>query len=75
MDEKANPGCRKCRSCKYHGYLSASHLIYCDYLSITGHKRGCLPEDCTKFEPIRSIRRRNKSISLKGSKPIEKNKP
>lgn len=24
--------------------------IFCDYLSMTGHKRGCKPEDCPYFE-------------------------
>lgn len=66
MTEKANPGCRKCRTCKYHGSLSASHKILCEYILITGHMRGGLPEDCTKYKPIRS-RRQNKSIVLKGS--------
>lgn len=67
MGEKTNPGCKKCRRCKYHGYISASHKVICEYLLITGHMRGGLPEDCTKWEPIRSVRRKRKDIVLNGA--------
>lgn len=37
------------RPCKYRAAITS--INGCDYLSITGHSRGCQPgEECTKFE-------------------------
>lgn len=41
---------RKCFDCKFR----ASSLIKganCDYISITGHMRGCPADACTRYEP------------------------
>lgn len=45
----------RCRKCSYHGY-SGTLGIFCEYLLVTGHMRGCEPgENCDKFttEPVR----------------------
>lgn len=37
-----------CKKCKYRGIV-ISGTITCDYISITGKKRGCPAGDCDKF--------------------------
>lgn len=39
--------CKKTKSCIYGGRISG--MAICDYLSITGHSRGCPIEGCTKY--------------------------
>jgi len=36
--------------CKYIAYLSG--MLICDYIMMTGHSRGCPPENCVKYEKI-----------------------
>jgi len=38
----------KRKSCKYRSHFS-SNLEYCDYITQTGHSRGCDPSDCVKL--------------------------
>lgn len=33
---------------------------YCDYLSMTGHRRGCNPEECDKYVNKNGKRKRRK---------------
>ena len=37
------------RTCKYCTVISGN-LPVCDYLSMTGSRRGCPPEQCDKYE-------------------------
>lgn len=39
--------------CKYRGSLNGEGYFFCDYLGITGHRRGCPTECCDKFEKSR----------------------
>lgn len=50
-----------CKKCVYRlagGYGSSNTLLTCDYLAITGKRRGCSPIDCEKFKAGRQIRRK-----------------
>lgn len=39
----------KCKKCRFRAGRCSGHG--CDYISITGHARGCPPgKDCTRFE-------------------------
>lgn len=38
-------------TCKYACRLNNAGIRYCDYFTITGCRRGCDPEICTKYEP------------------------
>lgn len=48
----------KCINCKYSKRVGTSGSgtgngignIFCDYLSMTGHRRGCRPEECPYYE-------------------------
>lgn len=46
-------------SCKYSGTISSSGALFCDYLCLTGTRRGCDPEACTCYK---SNGRRNKRV-------------
>ncbi|MDO4803354.1 MAG: helix-turn-helix transcriptional regulator [Lachnospiraceae bacterium] len=39
----------RCAECKYRGMVGRTHC--CDYLTITGHRRGCGVIGCKRFEP------------------------
>lgn len=36
------------KRCSY-GKCGSGCQYYCDYISIEGHSRGCLPTECTKY--------------------------
>lgn len=44
----------KCRGCTYLKKLQAMRgegsTMYCNYISIVGHRRGCRPDECDKYE-------------------------
>lgn len=45
------PDMRRCKNCFYGAILDNNYQI-CDYISITGHSRPCLPgAECTVFKP------------------------
>lgn len=44
----------RCKSCKYRG--SDCGYGNCDYILITGHMRGCDPENCDKYEKGKRLR-------------------
>lgn len=55
------PDDRKCKRCRFSMYLQGHYL--CDYLSITGHMRGCeYGKNCEKFDEKRRIRRASEEI-------------
>lgn len=37
--------------------------VFCDYISLTGHSRGCLPVDCTHYNDTNV---RKKSLPMEG---------
>lgn len=39
---------KTCRGCIFYRPLSAGHEMACHYMLMTGEKRGCPPENCTK---------------------------
>lgn len=40
-----------CRSCVYRNPSAESFSIWaCDYITITGHMRGCEPKNCKKYK-------------------------
>ena len=39
---------RKCRFCKFRA--AKTDVNRCDYILITGHRRGCSVKDCDKYE-------------------------
>lgn len=53
------------KNCKYHGKKKGEAT--CDYISITGHRRGCSIPECTKYEQGKHQNNR-KHITLKGEK-------
>lgn len=58
----------KCWTCLYHGYRTAT----CDYLLITGHRRGCPVEGCTKYASSKRARELSKLyVSGDGSRPSD----
>ena len=44
---------KTCRGCIFYRPLSAGHEMACHYMLMTGEKRGCPAENCTKKEPYR----------------------
>lgn len=53
---------KTCRGCIYYRLLSAGHEMACHYMLMTGEKRGCPPENCTKKKsPIGGNRNRLKT--------------
>lgn len=47
-------------TCAYARKYNGSTVAYCDYICKTGHRRGCLPQCCDKYES----RMRNKSRKI-----------
>lgn len=50
--EKKTYNCDKVgRSCKYNKRVSSRlEESYCDYICMVGHRRGCSPKACDKYE-------------------------
>lgn len=48
-DPNVNTGLCKKTDCKYGSRTSGLHV--CDYMLITGKRRGCPVEDCKRYEP------------------------
>lgn len=53
----------QCANCKYYSSDSQTSAVAkpCDYIGITGHRRGCDPRDCVKegiFEYAEKKKRR-----------------
>lgn len=44
---------KSCQGCTFYRPLSTGHEMACHYMLMTGEKRGCPPENCTKKEPYR----------------------
>ena len=44
---------KSCQGCTFYRHISAGHEMACHYMLMTGEKRGCPPENCTKKEPYR----------------------
>ena len=58
--------CKK-KDCKYRGkFHHDDNSGYCDYITHTGHSRGCPVESCDKYEPVEGPRKRR--VSCYGSK-------
>lgn len=49
-----------CRSCIYSSTLSATATVSCDYLLLTGKRRGCKIGECDKYK--KGKRPKNKNI-------------
>lgn len=45
-----------CRKCKYRGWNGS--YIHCDYLGITGHRRGCTVDECTHGRPGQAMKKK-----------------
>ena len=61
-DERYHPP-EKCLSCLYHGWDTQS----CDYLLVTGERRGCPGgEDCARYLPRRNRKKQNADLFLRG---------
>lgn len=55
-------GCKRCKyGCVMFGFGSG---VACDYLEITGKRRGCPGIGCTKFEPGSQLVKPRKSITI-----------
>lgn len=64
------PDMRRCENCFYGAILDGNYQI-CDYISITGHSRPCLPgADCTEFKP-KGEKKPRKQITFGGSNETE----
>lgn len=60
------PDMRRCKNCFYGAMLDGNSPI-CDYITITGHSRPCLPgADCTVFEPKESGRKKKRKPIILG---------
>lgn len=58
------PDMRRCKKCFYGAILDSNYQI-CDYISITGHSRPCLPgADCTEFKPKETEKKKRKPITF-----------
>lgn len=44
---------KSCQGCTFYRPISAGHEMACHYMLMTGEKRSCPPENCTKKEPYR----------------------
>lgn len=42
-----------CRTCRYRYERNKHDGGICDYLEKTGGMRGCSPDDCNVYEPVR----------------------
>lgn len=53
-------------TCKY-GYYVSNGEMYCDYIEQTGHRRGCNPEECDKYQKgkVRRVVKRQVANKLK----------
>ena len=38
------------KTCAYRGFISSWNTQHCDYIGVTGHRRGCDPEHCTRYK-------------------------
>lgn len=56
----------KHKDCKYRG--SIDHQTCCEYILVTGHKRGCTIADCDKYEKGRRRRVRKQIMIKEGEK-------
>ena len=63
-EDQPKPQTYKCseaiKTCKYAVKVGA--VMCCDYINIAGHRRGCEPERCNKYEKV---------IRKRGPKPRE----
>lgn len=50
MAEMKKTSMRLCKSCIYSRTTSATKNMSCDYLLITGNRRGCKVGECDKYE-------------------------
>ena len=66
------PDMRRCKECFYGVVLDSNYQI-CDYISITGHSRPCLPgADCTVFKAkAKGEKRPRKQFTLSGPSETE----
>ena len=61
---------RRCKNCLYGAILDGNYQI-CDYITIMGHSRPCLPgADCTEFKAKeKGVKRKKASLMLTKGKP------
>lgn len=51
----------RCSTCVYHGDIPSGGITYCDYLSLTWHRRPCHGgEKCTEYKQIDNRRCKRK---------------
>jgi DNA-binding CsgD family transcriptional regulator len=55
----------KCRGCLYYGHRTDT----CDFYLITGERRGCPVEGCTRYVPGKSVARLAKFFAGTGDLP------
>ncbi len=66
------PDMKRCKNC-FYGAILDGHTPICDYISITGHSRPCLPgADCTEFKLKENRNRKSrKQITFSGTSETE----
>lgn len=53
------------KTCHYSSTITEDRVL-CDYIGMTGHRRGCDPEKCDKYKPASNTKakeRLNKSLN------------
>lgn len=51
--------CQYCRfATRFNTDSSNLSIMMCDFIGITGHSRGCRPDECDKFEKSPDVKRR-----------------
>lgn len=64
-DNLAEAYAKRCKRCRYRGPKGGMQL--CDYILITGHRRGCSIAKCDKFEPGKRV-----GVSEPPNSPIQR---
>lgn len=52
---------QRCQKCYFYGHRTDT----CDYILVTGHRRGCPPDRCIRFEPSGGRDRRRPALTAK----------
>ncbi len=51
--------------CIYRNHINLDGLIgFCDYISLTGHSRGCSISECTKYRRGKKTKRNHNGIVI-----------
>lgn len=64
---------RKCTTCKYRS--DKMNHNNCDYILITGKRRGCSADKCVKYEKGKRLKAPGIKLKAKNEENVAQNKP